>query len=198
MISVRKVNKNDDLNSIALCIYLTDPYIYPSAFGEEQEIAVEGIKKLINNRISFFNTQNIIVARYDNKICGVLVYNINGFDFDLNKSVELANGVVPNLCNFKFTAEKYFFEESKKPDEKCIEIIACCVLPQYRKMGIGSNLINWLTENFKDYTFKLDVLASNKGAIYLYEKSGFVIEEKYKGFSLYEGKSPDCYHMVRK
>lgn len=70
-----------------------------------------------------------------------------------------------------------------------IHIMSIGILPDYRKMGFGSLLINKLKNYAKEnYSYKvklsLFVLTNNIPAIKLYEKNGF--EKKYKDDEYYE------------
>ena len=59
-------------------------------------------------------------------------------------------------------------------DEK--EIVNLCVLPEYRGRGIGASLVLHALEYKRDETKKvmLEVRVSNRSAISLYEKFGFL------------------------
>ena len=197
-ISVRKANEHDDFFKIASCIYLTDPFIYPAAFGNDIGKATQAIVRLMGIDNGLFRIDNIAVALYDNEICGILLYNKGSAKWDSDRAVKLLSDIIPDTENFRCVCEKYFAIEAKTQQAGHIELIACCTLPDFRGMGAGKKLIEWMTTEYNDYFINLDVLADNPAAISLYKKYGFEITESYKGFSLIESARPDCLHMVRK
>lgn len=107
-------------------------------------------------------------------------------------AVELA--LLDNICFSVPWSEKSFFDEAENPlaeyfiakengkiigyggiwnveDEGQITNIA--VLPEYRKKGIASALLERLIECADGKSIVLEVRESNRAAIYLYEKYGF-------------------------
>lgn len=197
-IIIRHALLTDNLNEISKCIYLTDPFIYPAAFGEDIHNAVCAIKELILIENGLFNTNNILVALNENTICGILVYNKNGALWNTNEALKKIKSFIPNVDTFNKVSHYYFAEEAKQPESNHIEIIACCVMPQYRNKGIAKQLLNNLMTIHPHYSFTLDVLADNASAIQVYKKCGFAITQKYKGFHINDNEKPDCYHMVKK
>lgn len=82
-------------------------------------------------------------------------------------------------------------------DEGYITNIA--VFPEYRKMGVGSALINYLFDFAKKNALvfiSLEVRVSNQNAISLYEKFGFKAEGKRKNF--YTAPSEDALIMTKR
>ena len=77
------------------------------------------------------------------------------------------------------------------------EIMNVAVLPEYRRKGIADALMNALisiaSENACD-RITLEVAEDNFGAISLYEKHGFTVSGRRKGF--YKGK--DALNMEKK
>lgn len=64
------------------------------------------------------------------------------------------------------------------PKEDTIGYIGTGLLNEYRENGIGSQILNQIIELSKQYGYRkleLDVRASNKRAIHVYEKAGFTI-----------------------
>lgn len=195
---VRRARNTDDLLKIASCVYLTDPFIYPSAFGTDAHLAAYAISKLMGVEGGLFHPDNFAVAFHEEDVCGILLYNKDGAAWNRSRCADLVQGIVPNSENFAYVSEAYFSVESDTPPEDHIEVVACCVMPGFRNMGVGKRMLEWLINNYPAYTFTLDVLADNPAAICLYKKFGFQITEALKGFSIEESTRPDCYHMIRK
>lgn len=194
---VRRAENTDDFIKIATCIYLTDPFIYPAAFGTDINLAAHAISKLMSIENGIFHLDNIIIAVYDEEICGILLHNKDGVGWNRSQCTDLVQKIVPSIENFDYVSDVYFSVESAAPPENHIEIIACCVLPGFRNMGIGKKMIDWLVQEYPTKIFTLDVLANNLCALQLYKKCGFEIVGEMKGFSLEEESQPDCYRMVR-
>lgn len=195
---VRHARNNDDYKKIASCIYLTDPYIYSAAFGAEIQLAAYAISKLMAINGGLFSCDNLVLALCGDEICGVLLYNKDGVTWNLKECIDEIQGIVPNEKDFIYVADTYFSVEAAVPPANHMEIIACCVMPGFRNMGIGKMMLNWLIQEYPEHILTLDVLVDNGAAINLYKKCGFEIVEELKGFSLDEKSRPDCYHMVRK
>lgn len=197
MIDVRTANKSDCFLKIAECIYATDPFIYPTAFGYDKEKAVLAISELIKIPGSLFHYSNIVVAVNDNSVCGMLLYNEQGAEWDTERFYLLVNEFLEDKQKFEYASNTYFEEEAKRPEEDHIEIVAVCVAQEYRGRGIASKLLTAFIEMKANKTLELDVLSNNESAIRLYSRCGFQITAQYKGFSITEATRPDCYHMVR-
>ena len=48
---IRHYSDIDDKKQLAMCIYQTDPYIYPTAFGEDEQKAIEKIETLVGESL---------------------------------------------------------------------------------------------------------------------------------------------------
>lgn len=85
-----------------------------------------------------------------------------------------------------FQSEKLQHELSASGEEAYVEWIACH--PDYTGRGIGTKLIEWAVDYCRQYTsssssstatrinrLSLEVMSSNKGAVRLYERKGFVV-----------------------
>ncbi len=197
MIDVRTANESDCFLEIAECIYATDPFIYPTAFGYDKEKAVLAISELIKIPGSLFHYSNIFVAVEDNSVCGVLLYNEQGAEWNTERFYLLVNEFLEDKQRFEYASNTYFEEEAKQPEDNHIEIVAVCVAPEYRGRGIASKLLTAFIEMKASKILELDVLSNNESAIRLYLRCGFQITAQYKGFSITEATRPDCYHMVR-
>ena len=166
-VTVRRVRNTDDLLRIASCVYLTDPFIYPAAFGADAHQAAYAISKLMGYEGGLFHPDNFAVAFHEEEVCGILLYNKDGAVWDGSRCADLVQGIVPSIENFAYVLETYFSVESAIPPEGHIELVACCVMPEFRNMGVGKHLLDWLVKEYPEYTLTLDVLADNPAAIRL-------------------------------
>lgn len=195
-IVVRLAKNTDDLLKIASCIYLTDSFIYPAAFGVNIEQAANAISKLMNIKDGLFSLDNIVLAICEEEICGIVLYNKKGVVWNKDICTELIKEIVPSIEQFNRVADEYFSVEAVRPIENHIEVIACCVLPNFRNRGIARCMLEWLIKEYPEDTLQLDVLADNSAAIRLYKTCGFQIVEKFRGFSVDELTRPDCFRMT--
>ena len=88
-IFVRNAKSTDNFLKIASCIYLTDPFIYPAAFGSDANQAAHAISKLMFVEDGLFNPDNLAIALCGAEISGVLLYNKNGAIWDHSECTAL-------------------------------------------------------------------------------------------------------------
>jgi len=96
------------------------------------------------------------------------------------------------MCRIEYGISNFKFALSKKG-----HVISIAVLPQYRRMGIGYNLMIKAMEAMKNYgatEVYLEVRVSNYPAIRLYEKLNYTIVNRIQG---YYADGEDAYVMAR-
>lgn len=194
---VRRASERDDRLAIASCLYLTDPFIYPAAFGNEPRRGAQAIAALIDLKAGLFHSKNLAIALYGDTICGVLLFNRGGVQWDFERCTEAVRSIVPNIAAFEYVAKEYFSDEASAPSDGYVKAVACCVMPEFRNKGIGRDLLDWLIKDNPRSAISLDVLANNAAAIALYKKLGFTTVRSFKGFCLDEKHRPSCYRMER-
>lgn len=96
----------------------------------------------------------------------------NDVDACLSDSPYLEGFVIEESGKIKGYAmiAKSFSTEFGKP---CIWIEDLYVKAEYRGLGLGSALLNFITESFPDSIFRLEVEDYNEKAIKVYKKCGF-------------------------
>ena len=67
---------------------------------------------------------------------------------------------------------KSFSTEFGKP---CIWIEDLYIKDRYRRLGIGSLLMDFITTKYADTLFRLEVEEENERAVKVYEKCGFTV-----------------------
>ncbi|MEM0084626.1 MAG: ribosomal protein S18-alanine N-acetyltransferase [Candidatus Methanomethylicia archaeon] len=96
------------------------------------------------------------------------------------------------MCRIEYGMSNFKFALLKKG-----HVISIAVLPQYRRMGIGYNLMVKAMEAMKNYgatEVYLEVRVSNYPAIRLYEKLNYTITNRIQG---YYADGEDAYVMAR-
>ena len=76
-------------------------------------------------------------------------------------------------------------------------IVSIAILPDYRRKGLGKELLEKALEGMRDYNVKegyLEVRVSNQPAIDLYTKIGFMVTKQSKS---YYKDGEDAYTMVK-
>ena len=116
----------------------------PIGFGTDIDNAVNAIMALIGLEGCLFSYKNIYVATIEDTVCGVLVYNKNGTQWDTEGYYEIIKNFISDKIRYKYVSENYFIEASEKPENGCIEIVAVCVLPEFRRRGVGEELVRKL------------------------------------------------------
>lgn len=193
---IRYACEADNFKDIARCIYMTDPFIYPSAFGPDIENAAHAITKLMTIQGNLFDYRRLIVATIDDQIKGILMYSEPGTTWNQQKCNEAVQDCIPSMRDFQYVSKNYFSEEVAISQANHVEIVACCVAPDARQQGLAKRMFQCIIAEKQGCTMTLDVLAENQAAIALYSKCGFAIASSYKGFSMPPDPQPNCYHMV--
>ncbi len=194
---IKNLSPNDSLEQAAEAIYLTDQYICPDLFGDE-----ERVKKFIGALFSeepdvMFSYQKTLVAKdKDNNIAGILVYrdsDCKPWDSAAAKERFLVTGVempehfdrANNIYLPKITGEM-------APDTAEIEFVG--VRDDYRSRGIGKQLIRSLADNPEYSELHLDVLDSHPWAQKSYSDLGFKADGDK--FGNYPDGSEGVQHMI--
>lgn len=134
------------------------------------------VKKVINNLcIILWNSNNTIVALKDEKIIGVLVFSTQKEHFNLRKKLFEGISIKESIYLFLFFSV-LSYHASK--NETYIELIA--VSKEFRKQGIGKELINYIKYHNLNKVITLFVSEDNKNALRLYKKQAFTVKRKIK------------------
>ena len=159
-------------------LILSAPTLFATVFGEGFK---EIIQKIFKERRNLFSFEHTYFLKMDGKIAGMVL----SYDWTIKRREEINTG----RALFKHMGLKLI---KRLPlllklnsvvgilnrGEYYISNIA--VYPEYRGMGIGTTLLNFIEEtkskNIKNLT--LDVETKNEGAIRLYKRLGFIISGK--------------------
>ena len=194
----------DNKKEIALCLYETDPYIYPEAFGDDRDAAVDVLSRIIGMDGSLFDYNNLFLARYNGQVCGVVCLYTGSSKWDKDRIVKR---IGPNSLSteareegLEYVSNEYF--SMYKPDslpENTIELVAVCVEEGFRNKGIAKTMMEELfkTDICKDKKIRLTALKDNIGAIQFYEDLKFrQTGEDKLGFGQ-KGQKPITIEMER-
>lgn len=198
-IEIEKLSADDKLEQVAEALYLTDQYICPDLFGDEER-AKQLVGALFSEdpNVMFSYDKTLVAKDEDDNIAGVLVYrdaNCQPWDTQATKKRFLETGVempenfdrVNNVYLPKITAEM-------APGTAEIEFVG--VHNNYRSQGIGKKLIQSLAAKPEYTEIHLDVLDSHPWARKSYDDLGFeAVGEK---FGNYPDGSEGVQHMVLK
>ena len=106
-----------------------------------------------------------------------------------NGSDEIFSNDIENCVNDSPYLEGYIIEDSKEIQgyamiaksfstefgKSCIWIEDLYIKDSYRGLGIGSQLIDFITKKYADTIFRLEVEEENGRAVKVYEKCGFTV-----------------------
>ncbi len=203
-LEVSTAHGNDRKVEIASCLYDTDPYIYPEAFGENKEFASKAISRIIGMDGSLLDYKYLLVARYNREVCGVcLISDGNGKWETEAITKRIGPDWLPEQYIEGFNhASKDYFGKLYHPNQNddAVELVALCVNEGFRRKRVATALMNGLIKEYGSKTLYLTVLADNEAAITLYKKFGFVIRETKEpvlGFASEGLQKPECYIMER-
>lgn len=196
---IKNLTPTDKLEQAAEALYLTDQYILPDLFGDE-----ERARKLIGALFSeqpdvMFSYDKTLVAKdEEGNIAGILVYRDSGckpWDSEAIKRKFEATGVeMPE--NFDRVNNVYMPKITGEMAPGTAEIEFVGVRDEYRSKGIGKQLIQSLVDNPEYDELHLDVLDSHPWARKSYDKLGF--EADGEKFDNYPDGSEGVQHMILK
>lgn len=159
-------------------LFLTDEEIYPTAFGTAENMG-KVFPYLASIKGNMFEGKNLLVAKADGAIAGVLVgcRNAKWAPGTVEKAFTACGLPVPSGAA---DAEKHYF--CYEAEHESGDYVLClCVSPLFRRQGIGKILLtNYLSDKTEA---TLECLRSNSVAMALYEACGFVNIAEYDGYS---------------
>jgi ribosomal protein S18 acetylase RimI-like enzyme len=176
------INKHN-LFDIAELIYQTEPELTKMFFGRNKTKAIQRIIKLVKKKSNSFSYNNIFLAYENNKVLGILIGS-TGKEIDKDEEWKVISktldffGRMRLLFYDKLIVNRMLTSEIK-PDEYYIGVL--CVNKNYRKKGIGKNLIKnakRIAKEKKCTRTILDVSKDNDNAIKFYNNIGFKIYEE--------------------
>ncbi len=102
-------------------------------------------------------------------------------------SEEIFKNDIENCINLSPYLEGYVFEEegglqgyamlaksfSTEFGKQCIWLEDLYIKPEFRGRGIGSQMLNFVSEKYKDAVVRLEVEQENERAVSVYKKGGF-------------------------
>ncbi len=200
-LDISRARGNDKKIEIARCLYDTDRYIYPEAFGDDREKAAKIISRIIGMDGSLFDYKNLLVARFNGQVCGVCLLSDGKSSWDkeaIRKRVGSDLLSESLLEGFNHASKNYFETFENNPLKNAIEVVACCVDEGFRRKHVASAMLTELNKRFGNKIIRLTVLDGNNAAIDLYEKKGFVkVGEPVEGFAPLGLRKPMCIKMER-
>lgn len=171
----------DNKKEIALCLYETDPFIYPEAFGDDRKDAVDVISKIIGMDGSLFDYCNLFLARYNGQVCGTVCLYSGNSKWDKNAIIKrIGSDFLPTEAReegFEHASKGYFELYNREGfPEDTVELVAVCVEEGFRYKGIAKQMLKELfaQDICKNKKIKLTVLKSNIPAISFYKTLDFV------------------------
>lgn len=191
----QKATETDDIGKIAKYIHLTDPYIYPAICENPDDEAWQSfICQCLKKQGNIYHLNNIFVIKIADEPVGIACV------IPCGKKLTVTDGIAVPVSLKKgmdLAVNGYFnplIEESEHFDG--YNIVNVCVDEHHRGKGVGKMLMTHCLKEYGSQTIHLDVIVSNKAAVQLYQKLGFIIQNEYPGFSGNDIEVP-CYHMVR-
>lgn len=168
---------DDDPLAVAELIYLTDKYIYP-AFCEGSLEKAKAVFPHMLDKECIYNHKNIQVALIDGKIAGYMALmekypkaNYESFRQAFLEGIGRLSDKFEDVMVNYFNTLDFPFTGT--------QIVSLAVLPQYRKMRVGSAMLESLDPN-KDYS--LACVKDNVAGRRLYETHGFKLSFEYPGY----------------
>ena len=183
----RECLPNDSVREIALCIYQTDPYIYPYACAEDLHLWTRIVEQCLPDPNNIFYRGNLSVAEVDGSIAGIVCTIKGGQNYVFSKGLSVPETLKDNIRSVEKGYFQPLFEDNRKLTG--FNITNVCVLSTHRRRGIADRLMSFCIERYQD-DLHLEVIADNQAAVSLYEKHGFVKVTNCNGYTPDGGDLP--------
>ena len=182
------ISNEDDIKAVGRLIYYTDPYVYPALFDNNIELSIKCAEGLLT-KDTLFNYKNIKVGKINGQVAGFMVILK---EFPKNNYEQMKAAVKESLSylteKFEHVMEGYF--NTLDYEWEGIQIMSLAVLPEFRRMRVGSKMLNSLQSKS---TYSLACVKDNLAARKMYEKCGFKFKFEYPGYT-----GIMCVELVRK
>lgn len=194
---IKNLLPTDNLEQAAAALFLTDQYIMPDLFGDEERAkAFMGALFSEEPNVMFSYQKTLVAKDEDGNIAGILVYrdsDCQPWDAEAAKERFEATGLkMPE--NFDRANNVYMPKITGEMAPGTAEIEFVGVRDEYRSRGIGKQLIQSLAEKPEYSELHLDVLDSHPWARKSYDDLGF--EADGEKFGNYPDGSEGVQHMV--
>jgi len=171
--------KPEDAHHFSELVTLSSPKIYPMIFGSKTKSLM---KKLFRHKRHYYSFDKSFFIEVDGKTAGMAQLH----RFSLRKREK--NNLILLLMkymNWRLPASVWSLLKSEKiikrfAAQECY-LSNLAVYPEYRSLGLGSRLIGALEDELKSIGKSRMILhadVNNHGAIRLYQRLGYRIEDK--------------------
>ena len=180
-IECRPCLPTDDREAIALCLYQTDPYIYPHLGGGDKARAIALLARCVDLPKNPHYYENLTVALIEGRIVGVICTITDGYEYSFLEGLSIPEEDLPCV---RHVNEGYYLplieENLEIPGDTIVNV---CTLDESRGKGVASALLGYYLEHrVRAYPIYLDVIADNDAAIRLYERYGFRLLKERNGY----------------
>lgn len=173
--------KEKDIKDIIELLYITEPYPEDEwGCGTEEEMKAT-LNRLLRIKENRFSLDNILVARKDDQLVGILLF-LEGKDIDMLTSrsesavIAMQKSLINKIKFMWYILENWFLEECLE-DEFYIANLA--IKPEFRKNGYSKIMIKEANKIAKQKGYKkLSLLANNDKLVKFYETVGFQVENE--------------------
>lgn len=184
------------LRDISCLVYDTDEYIYPCLLGNKADAATVLTSIIKKNTDSMFRKENLFVAVMGKRVIGLILYHKGPLKFcnnELVKAFKENEILIPD--GFERVCSDYL-ESYNAGDNNTVHIINVCIKKEYRRNGLGREMLRQFFDRHSSETMELYVLEENTIATKLYEELGFKTVLRENGFSRDNRELP-CLKMKR-
>ncbi|XTR38974.1 GNAT family N-acetyltransferase [Paraclostridium tenue] len=178
-----KTAKSEDIEKIIDLIYSTEPNpTYEWGYGSEIE-QKEKLKKLLNLNNCRFKLDNILICKYNNEFCGILL-SLGGKRIKKETLIAYLQLIQyeKSICHkilFTFNTFLYLFYKECSQNDYYISNIA--LLKKFRGIGLSEKLLNAAYKLAKEEGYNRICLHANNDKLVNYYKT--------LGFSLINSKT---------
>jgi len=200
-IIIRK-GRPEDAQDFSQLILLSTATFFPLLFSSNTE---EIIRNLFQQPGNLFSFEHSYFIEVNGKIAGMAL----GYNWEQKRREELPTGLLlVKYLKWSFFTRIFYLLKAQgivgKVSEKEYYLSNIAVYPEFRSLGLGTKLFSKIkreSEKTGAYKIVLDVETSNKKAIKLYERLGYIIKwrtssikiskETFEFFRMFKVLGPD-------
>jgi len=179
-IEFRSFSDDDSIRDLALCLYQTDPYIYPHLCNEDLTLWSYLVGQCLDLPGNIFARAHLFVAHLGGEIAGVLCAIPCGQEFSFVEGLRIPAAIATNVAD----VDAGYFRPVCRENLELTgwNIINLCTRTGFRGLGVGKGLLRYFLSLVGMSDVWLEVISSNTVARDLYEKSGFCMVEERNGY----------------
>jgi len=182
---ITRKGRAEDMKDFSHLILLSAPTFFPLIFASN---TAEVMKKLFQQPRNLFSFEHSYFIEVNGKIAGMVL----GYNWEQKRREELHTGLLlAKYLKWSLFSKIFYLLKAQNMVGKIAEneyyLSNIAVYSEFRGLGLGTKLLSEIERETKktgDNKIVLDVETSNKRAIELYERLGYIIKWRTQSFKI--------------